>query len=228
MSRSGDYYERNHRKGRTRRPDSPAPPQSTAQASPPEATPSGWSTAKNGLPHPGPFDAWANRIRRRSADGSPAPAGIFRTDLGEAGVPHRSPRHTRRSAIAILQFHQQFVAFSASAEMVRARHGSDQSHGRSNPRKDIRKPEPRSNNEPCLNSDAATRTGTFLDLLDRRDDSIRSNNPFAYHHADEAANLLRSIHPQLPHDEQYQPAEPDDNDRHEDAPGTQDLSLLQF
>ena len=41
---------------------------------------------------------------------------------------------------------------------------------------------------------------TFLDLLDRRDDSIRCNNQFAYHHVDEAANLLRSIYPQLPAD----------------------------
>ena len=41
---------------------------------------------------------------------------------------------------------------------------------------------------------------TFLNLLDRRDDSIRCNNQFAYHHVDEAANLLRSIYPQLPAD----------------------------
>ena len=46
----------------------------------------------------------------------------------------------------------------------------------------------------------ATVACTFLDLLDRRDDSIRCNNQFAYHHVDEAANLLRSIYPQLPAD----------------------------
>ena len=44
----------------------------------------------------------------------------------------------------------------------------------------------------------ATVACTFLDLLDRRDDSIRCNNQFAYRHVDEAANLLRSIYPQLP------------------------------
>ena len=43
----------------------------------------------------------------------------------------------------------------------------------------------------------ATAACTFLNLLDRRDDAIRCNDRFAYHHVDEATNLLRSIHPQL-------------------------------
>ena len=55
----------------------------------------------------------------------------------------------------------------------------------------------------------ATAACTFLDLLNRRDDAIRFNDSYAYHHADEAANLLRSIHPQLPADELHPLPEPD-------------------
>ena len=62
----------------------------------------------------------------------------------------------------------------------------------------------------------ATVACTFLDLLDRRDDSIRCNNRFAYHHVDEAANLLRSIYPQLPAD--HVPAS-DDHRCHEPSAG---------
>lgn len=47
---------------------------------------------------------------------------------------------------------------------------------------------------------------TFLDLIDRRDDSIRNHDPIAYYHIDEAVNLLRSIYPQLPADEPACPA----------------------
>ena len=54
----------------------------------------------------------------------------------------------------------------------------------------------------------ATAACTFLDLLNRRDDAIRFNDSYTYHHAGEAANLLRSIHPQLPADELHQLPEP--------------------
>ena len=62
----------------------------------------------------------------------------------------------------------------------------------------------------------ATVACTFLDLLDRRDESIRCNDQFAYHHVDEAANLLRSIYPQLPAD--HVPV-PDDHRCHEPDAG---------
>ena len=74
----------------------------------------------------------------------------------------------------------------------------------------------------------ATVACTFLNLLDRRDDAIRWNDQFAYHHVDEATNLLRSIHPQLPADEPYPYGKPDNDGRHDDEPGTQDLSPLPF
>ena len=74
----------------------------------------------------------------------------------------------------------------------------------------------------------ATAACTFLNLLDRRDDAIRCNDQFAYHHVDEATNLLRSIHPQLPADEPYPYGKPDNDGRHDDEPRTQDLSPLPF
>ena len=59
-------------------------------------------------------------------------------------------------------------------------------------------------------------------------DAIRCNDRFAYHHVDEATNLLRSIHPQLPDDEPYPYGEPDNDSRYDDEPGTHDLSSLPF
>ena len=73
----------------------------------------------------------------------------------------------------------------------------------------------------------ATAAAAFLNLMDRRDDAIRCNDRFAYHHADEAANLLRSVHPQLPCDAPLRSPEPDARARRHD-PANHDLSDLPF
>ena len=73
----------------------------------------------------------------------------------------------------------------------------------------------------------ATAAATFLDLMDRRGDAIRYNDRFAYDHADEAANLLRSIHPQLPCDAPAQAPETDASERRHE-PTTLDPDDLPF
>ena len=60
MSRSGNYYARNRRDTKTKQPIS-APPPAPVQTT--DKTPT-----RNVPPHPGPFDAWANRLLAKGGD----------------------------------------------------------------------------------------------------------------------------------------------------------------
>ena len=59
MSRSGNYYARNRRDPKSRQParPPPTPAQTTTK-----------TRTKTAPPHPGPFDAWANRLLANGSD----------------------------------------------------------------------------------------------------------------------------------------------------------------
>ena len=75
MSRSGNFYARNRRDTKPRQPDSAPPPAQTP--------------TRNAPPHPGPFDAWANRLLANGEDITTART-TYRRALADHEAGHRS------------------------------------------------------------------------------------------------------------------------------------------
>ena len=76
MSSSGNFYARNRRDAKSRQPDSAQPP--------PAQTPT-----KTAPPHPGPFDAWANRLLANGSDITTART-TYRQALADHEAGYRS------------------------------------------------------------------------------------------------------------------------------------------
>ena len=79
MSRSGNYYARNRRDTKSRQPDSAPPPAQTTDK----------TQTRNVPPHPGPFDAWANRLLANGSDITTART-TYRQALSDHEAGHRS------------------------------------------------------------------------------------------------------------------------------------------
>ena len=79
MSRSGNYYTRNRRDTKTKQPIS-APPPAPAQTK---------TRTRTAPPHPGPFDAWANRLLANGGDITTART-TYRQALSDHEAGHRS------------------------------------------------------------------------------------------------------------------------------------------
>ena len=79
MSRSGNYYARNRRDAKSRQPDSAPPPAQTTDK----------TRTRTAPPHPGPFDAWANRLLANGSDITTART-TYRRALADHEAGHRS------------------------------------------------------------------------------------------------------------------------------------------
>ena len=77
MSRSSNYYARNRRDTKPKQPTS-APAQTTDK-----------TRTKTAPPHPGPFDAWANRLLANGSDITTART-TYRRALADHEAGHRS------------------------------------------------------------------------------------------------------------------------------------------
>ena len=78
MSSSGNFYARNRRDTKTKQPISAPPAQTTDK-----------TRTKTGPPHPGPFDAWANRLLANGSDITTART-TYRRALADHEAGHRS------------------------------------------------------------------------------------------------------------------------------------------
>ena len=79
MSRSGNFYDRNRRDTKPKQPASAPPPAQTTDKTPTKTAP----------PHPGPFDAWANRLLANGGDITTA-----RTTYRRALADHEAGRRS--------------------------------------------------------------------------------------------------------------------------------------
>ena len=79
MSGSGNHYARNQRPGRNQRPATTPPPAQTTDQ----------DRTRTGPPHPGPFDAWANRLLAKGGDITTART-TYRRALADHEAGHRS------------------------------------------------------------------------------------------------------------------------------------------
>ena len=79
MSRLGNYYARNRRDAKFRQPDSAPPPEQTTDK----------TRTKTRPPHPGPFDAWANRLLAKGGDITTART-TYRQALSDHEAGYRS------------------------------------------------------------------------------------------------------------------------------------------
>ena len=75
MSRSGNYYARNRR---DTKPNQPTSAQATDK-----------TQTRTAPPHPGPFDAWANRLLAKGSDITTART-TYRRALADHEAGHRS------------------------------------------------------------------------------------------------------------------------------------------
>ena len=75
MSSSGNFYARNRRDAKSRQPDSEPPPAQTP--------------TKTAPPHPGTFDAWANRLLAKGGDITTART-TYRQALSDHEAGYRS------------------------------------------------------------------------------------------------------------------------------------------
>ena len=81
MSSSGNFYARNRRDTKPKQPASPLPlPAQTTDK----------TRTRTAPPHPGPFDAWANRLLANGSDITTA-----RTTYRQALADHEAGRRSR-------------------------------------------------------------------------------------------------------------------------------------